>query len=856
MKIVHVSLSDFRGSASRGGHALHLHAQERAIPSRFFSREGFHKETLRLASAEPNAVAALTQKACFGPESVSADCSSFTLGYPSSVYLDPKALGDFDLLHLHDVKDLFSPVLIRHLLALDKPVIWSLPDMWAFTGGCHHALDCRQYKGECKNCPQLCNNPHQLPSLLLQKKRELLASPNLHIVAPTEWLAERARESGVFGPASIQAIAPVIPAGICPMPKAEARAQLGFDPEAFTLLVVCESSGHLERFRHGVETLLANFALFQVFKRLSRKKQLRVIVLGGGPEALKNDYGTIQVGSTGDYPWLSRLLSAADIAVLPDPGENGAGIIMEAAACGTPVVAMRTEGIEQLVRDGETGRLVPLGDSRRMAEEISYLALHREIQAAWQKNCRDLHAETAPEALRQHLALYDELSHAPQGKRLLTPVAPRDELPDLLPVFVETLNSSVSYVVSRARDEVAAARAEDETLKAALTASLRKIALAEQRITAQLPKLGGNSRIESSVVSLGKLRNYLTRILREHETEKALQKSRFEGCIPAPAAPYYDHASREASRMENAAGRLLKWAYEAYLSKRHATEPGTLEQHPPRPMIPEEFPKPRLAPRKLPSIAIVTPSYMQGRYIEETILSVIGQDYPKLRYAVQDAGSTDETLDILKKHSGRITSWVSEPDTGQSRAVACGFEKISGEIMAWLNSDDLLMPGSLQFVAEYFRKHPEVDALYGHRVVINEKSEEIGRWVLPPHDPEVLRSIDYVPQETLFWRESLWKRVGGISTHFRFALDWDLLLRFQTAGARIVRVPYFLGCFRVHTLQKTSAQMETIGAEEVNGLRLRTPGALTDATDIAQLSQRVMRQSALYAWLLRRGIRL
>jgi len=856
MKIVHVSLSDFRGSASRGGHALHLHARERAIPSRFFSREGFYKETLQLAAAEYNAVAALTQKACFGPESVSADCSGFTLGYPSSVCLDPKAMGDFDLLHLHDVRDLFSPVLIQHLLALDKPVIWSLADMWAFTGGCHHALECRQYKGECKNCPQIRNDPHHLTSLLLQKKRELFASPNLHLVVPNQWLAERARESGVFGPASIQVIAPVIPTGIRPMPKAEAREQLGFDPEAFTLLVVCETSGHLERCRQGVETLLANFALFQVFKRLSRKKQLRIIVLGGGPEAVQNEYGAIQVGITGEYQRLSRLLSAADAAVLPNPGENGAGIIMEAAACGTPVVAMRTEGIEQLVRDGETGRLVPLGDLRRMAEEISYLALHREIQAAWQKNCRDFHAKTAPEALRQHLALYDELSQAPRGKRLLSPVEARHELPDLLPLFLETLNSNITYIVAQAREQVAAAREEDETLRQAITASVRKITLAQQRISAQLLKRGGNSRIESSVVSLGKLRNYLSRILREHETEKRLQKSRFEACIPSPSASLPEPASHKASRMENAAGRLLKWAYDAYLSKRIAAEPGTLEQHPPRPMVPEEFPKPRIAPRKLPSIAIVTPSYMQGRYIEETILSVIGQDYPKLRYAVQDAGSTDETLDILKKHSARITSWVSEPDTGQARAVACGFEKISGDVMAWLNSDDLLMPGALKFVGEYFRKHPEVDALYGHRVIINEKSEEIGRWVLPPHDPEVLRSIDYVPQETLFWRESLWKRVGGISTHFRFALDWDLLLRFQKAGARIVRLPYFLGSFRVHTLQKTSAQMETIGAEEVNGLRRRTPGALTNTADISQLSQRVMRQSALYAWLLRRGIRL
>src|SRR5207302_369335 len=141
-----------------------------------------------------------------------------------------------------------------------------------------------------------------------------------------------------------------------------------------------------------------------------------------------------------------------------------------------------------------------------------------------------------------------------------------------------------------------------------------------------------------------------------------------------------------------------------------------------------------------------------------------------------------------------------------------GFEHATGEIMAYLNSDDVLLPGALNYVANYFREHPEVDVVYGHRVVIDEYDQEIGRWVLPGHDDEVLSWADYVPQETLFWRRRIWEDAGGmIDESFRFAIDWDLLIRFRDAGARMARLPRFLGGFRVHPHQKTSKEMADIG---------------------------------------------
>ena len=218
----------------------------------------------------------------------------------------------------------------------------------------------------------------------------------------------------------------------------------------------------------------------------------------------------------------------------------------------------------------------------------------------------------------------------------------------------------------------------------------------------------------------------------------------------------------------------------------------------------------------LPTVALVTPSYRQGAFIRATIDSVLGQAYPKLRYVVMDGGSADETPEILASYGDRL-DWWSGRDGGQADAINKGFARVSGEIMGWVNSDDLLLPGTLAYVARFFRDHPEIDLVYGHRIIIDERGKEVGRWVLPRHDPAALALTDYVPQETMFWRARLWNAVGPLDTGFHYAMDWDLLLRAQRAGFRFRRLPRFLGCFRVHGEQKTA--QTTALTQEMDQLR-------------------------------------
>ncbi len=283
---------------------------------------------------------------------------------------------------------------------------------------------------------------------------------------------------------------------------------------------------------------------------------------------------------------------------------------------------------------------------------------------------------------------------------------------------------------------------------------------------------------------------------------------------------------------------------------------GVLKQFEARPVIPDRLPKPRLPSEKLPRISIVTPSYNQASYLDQTMLSILDQNYPHLEYIVMDGGSTDNSTEVIRRHENRLAHWQSAKDGGQADAVHQGLLKATGDIMAWLNSDDLIMPGTLVYIADYFARHPEVDVVYGHRLVINERGHEVARWVLPQHDSELLLWADFIPQETCFWRRSIHEKVGGLDPSFQFALDWDLLLRFQKAGARMVRLPYFMGAFRIHTEQKNAVTIRTDGYREMNLLRKRELGDEFNRGGLARRVDKAQFKALILTWLMRFGIRL
>src|SRR6516225_2327765 len=271
-----------------------------------------------------------------------------------------------------------------------------------------------------------------------------------------------------------------------------------------------------------------------------------------------------------------------------------------------------------------------------------------------------------------------------------------------------------------------------------------------------------------------------------------------------------------------------------------STRLGLVQQYPPTELeVPASY-YAEIPPPNTPRIAIVTPSLNHAAYLKQAIDSILGQEYPNLAYFVQDGGSKDGSADILNSYNGQL-AWRSEPDTGQANAINRAFETIDGDIMAYINSDDLLLPGTLSYVARFFQRNPKVDVVYGHRICIDRDGLEIGRWVLPQHDLEAIKWADYIPQETMFWRRRVWDAVGPFDESFEFALDWDFILRAQAEGYTFRRLPRFLGCFRVHDEQKTLA-LKQVGQQECDILRKRTFGTVPTYVEINDGLRRYMRR--------------
>lgn len=205
-----------------------------------------------------------------------------------------------------------------------------------------------------------------------------------------------------------------------------------------------------------------------------------------------------------------------------------------------------------------------------------------------------------------------------------------------------------------------------------------------------------------------------------------------------------------------------------------------------------------------PRITVVTPSYNQGAYLEATLRSVILQDYPNLEHLVLDGGSTDDSVEIVRRYEPWLTYWHSRKDGGQAEAIATGFEMATGEIFCWLNSDDIFLPGSLRTVGKLFRKHRSTDFVYGNRLVIDADGGVIGRHIWPWHLTRAHWAIGQpMAQECCFWRRELYEKAGGIDRSKFFILDYDLFFRMWRKG-RFRKTSEYLGCIRVHEEAKNS----------------------------------------------------
>mgnify|MGYP001819189585 FL=1 len=216
-----------------------------------------------------------------------------------------------------------------------------------------------------------------------------------------------------------------------------------------------------------------------------------------------------------------------------------------------------------------------------------------------------------------------------------------------------------------------------------------------------------------------------------------------------------------------------------------------------------------------PLVSIVTPSYNQDRFLEDTILSVLNQDYKNLEYIIVDGGSTDNSLDIINKYKTRLAWWVSEPDVGQTDAINKGFARANGKILARLNSDDTYEPQAVTEAVAFLTTHTETGMVYGDANLINDSGKQIGNFPARQTDYKRLkRGYVHIPQQASYFRADIWEQVGPLDPTFYFAMDYDLWVRI----ARIAPIQYhprLWANFRLHGTGKSVTEDDRCWPEMV-----------------------------------------
>jgi glycosyltransferase involved in cell wall biosynthesis len=244
-----------------------------------------------------------------------------------------------------------------------------------------------------------------------------------------------------------------------------------------------------------------------------------------------------------------------------------------------------------------------------------------------------------------------------------------------------------------------------------------------------------------------------------------------------------------------------------------------------------------------PLVSIVTPSFNQAAFLEETILSVLNQDYEHLEYIIVDGGSTDGSLEIIQKYADRLAWWVSEPDRGQTDAINKGFARSKGEIFAWINSDDTYLEGAVAEAEAYLTANPDVGAVYGDANLIDENGVVIGKFpARQTNYQQLMRGYVHIPQQATFFRGDLWKKVGPLDPSFFFAMDYDLWVRLSKE-APLVYHPRCWANFRLHGDAKSVESDDRCWPEMVRVYRREGGGR------ISWLALKAFLRPLIYGWM-------
>lgn len=421
MKITQINTYDVQGGAARAAYRLHKGllnlGQDSTLLSRF--KVSSDRTVEQISASLQNNWVEQTGFSSIQSQYIDANRTAisntlFSLPYPGYDLSSHPAILQADVINLHWVTLFQSPITLKRLFALGKPVVWTLHDMWSFTGGCHYSAGCQKYEQDCVQCPQLADDPENLAAAILKDKLECFTNANLTIVSPSQWLADCAKQSRLLRDRRVEVIpnSVEVEAIFTPSGKPEAKQAIGVNPQVTTLLF---GAGTASENRKGFPQLLEAMQYCrenEKFRDLVEQQQVTLLCFGYASELI--DQLEIPVKALGaidsDFQ-LSQIYAAADLFVLPSLEDNLPNTMLEAMSCGTPVVAFEVGGIPDVVQDGITGRLAPPGHADRLAAAILdcvFDPVQRQQMGHTSRQVIETQYSLTVQAQR-YLALYQEL---------------------------------------------------------------------------------------------------------------------------------------------------------------------------------------------------------------------------------------------------------------------------------------------------------------------------------------------------------------------------------------------------------------------------------------------------------------